>query len=152
MLQHLLLVQLINNLSNKTKSMAILSQKVLNQLVEELQELIFMIYSNLELKFWRMFSQKKLKGNGNKTINTIHLIYQYKLLVKPNKNSLTKNQFLLSKKILFNNLLNQFLIKLCSSNRNKFKISNQIRIFPLNLNSLFNLKWRFLYKMFNLNQ
>lgn len=137
--QLLHLVQLIINLSNKTKSMVILSLKVPNQLVEELQELNSMTYFNLELKFWRMFNQKKLKGNENKTINTIHLIYQYNLLVNPNKHRLSKNQLLLSKKIFFNNLLNQFLIKLCSLNRNKFKISNQIRIFPFSLNTLFNL-------------
>lgn len=137
--QLLHLVQLIINLSNKTKSIVILSQKVPNQLVEELQEMNSMIYFNLELKFWKMFSQKKLKGKKNKIINIIHLIYQYNLVINPNKYSLSKNQLLLSKKIFFNNLLNQFLIKLCSLNRNKFKISNKITIFPLSLNTLLNL-------------
>lgn len=137
--QLLHLVQLIINLSNKTKSIVILSQKVPNQLVEELQEMNSMIYFNLELKFWKMFNQKKLKGNENKAINIIHLIYKYNLVVNPNKHSLSKNQLLLSKKIFFNNLLNQFLIKLCSLNRNKFKISNKITIFPLSLNTLLNL-------------
>lgn len=137
--QLLHLVQLIINLSNKTKSIVILSQKVPNQLVEELQEMNSMIYFNLELKFWKMFSQKKLKGKKNKTINIIHLIYHYNLVINPNKHILSKNQLLLSKKIFFNNLLNQFLIKLCSLNRNKFKISNKIRIFPLSLNTLLNL-------------
>lgn len=136
-------------MSNKTKWIVIHFQKILNQLVEELQELIFMIYFNLEQKFWKMFSQKKLRGNENKAFNTIHLKCQYKQLVHLNKYRLIMNQFHLSKKILSHNLLNQSLINLFSPSPNKFKIFNLIRIFLFSLNLSFNLKYRILNKMFN---
>ena len=137
MLQLLHLVQLIINTSNKTKSIVIHLQKVLSQLVEEIQELNFLIYFNLVLKFWRMFNLKKPKRNEHKTFNTIHLIFH--------------NQFNLSNKIQFNNLLNQNLNKLCLPSRNKCKIKILIRLFLLCHNKLFQYQW-LLNRLFHLYQ
>ena len=150
MLKLLHLVQLIINMSNKTKPIVIHSQKVLSQLVEALQELNFMIYFNLVPKFWKMSNLKKPKRNENKTFIIIQLIFH--LRNKIHFNNLF-NQYL--NKMLkqhLNNLLNQSLNKLYPLNFNNCKILNLIKIFLLSLNKLFNLYQLFLKKLFNLHQ
>lgn len=121
MLQLLHLVKLIINSSNKTNSIVIHSQKVLNQLVEELQELNFMIYFNLVLRVLMIFNLRMSKWNREIVLHIILLIFQYNLRVKLNKFSLlkSKNLFYLSNKIHINNLLNLYLKKLLNQYLNK---------------------------------